>query len=87
MLTFSGHLVSAIAAGFTGIRCVSEIGYVRAAKKGDWVIVFDTSSWTEVGTINTPRVLDVPVPGTHLMQWTESLISHLCETTDALNKS
>lgn len=55
-------------------------------QKGDWIIVFDTSSWIEVGTITTPRVFDVPVPDTRLMQWTENLISHLCEINDTLNR-
>ncbi|MHA3916504.1 hypothetical protein [Halovulum sp. GXIMD14793] len=53
--------------------------------KGDWIILFDTSSWIEVGTRTEPRVFDVPVPAKNLMQWTENLISHLCKTSDALN--
>ncbi|TQV74232.1 hypothetical protein FKG94_16635 [Exilibacterium tricleocarpae] len=52
--------------------------------KGNWNLVFDTSSWIEVGTGTTPRVFDVPVPEKRLYQWTINLIEHLCKTDDAL---
>ena len=31
-------------------------------KKGDWLIVFDTSSWMELGTLGQPRFKDLEVP-------------------------
>ena len=55
--------------------------------KGTWVVVFDTSSWIEVGAGKSARVFDVPVPEKHLFGWTEKLIAHLCETHDALATS
>ena len=53
--------------------------------KGDWKIVFDTSSWIEVSTKQAARIFDVPVPDKYLVQWTENLIRHLCESSDALS--
>jgi hypothetical protein len=53
-------------------------------RKGDWIIVFDTSGWMELGTVTTPRVIDVPVPEDRLVGWTLNLINHLLETNDAL---
>lgn len=51
-------------------------------KKGDWEICFDTSSWIEVSTKNTPRVFDVHVPGEYETDWTVNLIEHLCSMDD-----
>ena len=53
--------------------------------KGDWMVVFDTSSWMEVGTSKTPRVFDVPAPESNRAQWTLNLIVHLCQTDDRIN--
>jgi hypothetical protein len=55
-------------------------------RKGNWIIVFDTSSWLEVGTDKNPRVFDVPVPEDGKAEWTLSLINHLCKTDDELQK-
>ena len=51
-------------------------------RKGEWTIIFDTSHWMEVGTINNPRVFDVPVPGGSETRWTINLIEHLCRSAD-----
>jgi hypothetical protein len=52
--------------------------------KGYWRIVFDTSSWMEVGRVRSPRIFDVPIPETGMEQWTLNLINHLCKTDDDL---
>jgi hypothetical protein len=52
--------------------------------KGSWIIVFDTSSWMMVGTDQTPRVFDVPVPEPSLAAWTVNLIEYLCAIDDKL---
>ena len=49
-------------------------------EKHQWQIVFDTSSWMELGTTTTPRLFDVPVPADgpiNKIQWTINLITHL----------
>jgi|GEM_PF-3024232 len=51
-------------------------------EKGDWRVVYDTSSWLEVGTLQTPRIFDVPVPREGLETWTVNLIEHLCRSND-----
>jgi hypothetical protein len=53
-------------------------------RKGQWEVFFDTSSWIEVSTSNTPRVFDVAVPEPSLEAWTINLIEHLCKTDDEL---
>ena len=53
--------------------------------KKNWMVVFDTSKWIEVGTNKTPRIFDVPVPNENQNQWTLNLIEHLCKTDDELN--
>ena len=53
-------------------------------QKGSWHIIFDTSSWMELGTDSNPRVFDVPVPERWLVPWTLNLINHLLITEDAL---
>ena len=53
-------------------------------RKGSWQVVFDTSSWIEVGTDASPRILDVPVPEPRLHRWCLNLIEHLCATDDQL---
>ena len=64
-------------------------GWVEAGpyrfRKGHWEIVFDSSGWMELGTEQTPRIFDVPVPETgprDLTQWTMNLIAHLFESND-----
>ena len=54
--------------------------------KDDWTVVFDTSNWIEVGSINNPRIFDVPIPNNGLEVWTANLIEHLCSTDDLLRK-
>jgi hypothetical protein len=51
-------------------------------RKGEWALVFDTSSWLEVGTKSNPRVFDVSVPDDHRADWTVNLIEHLCRSED-----
>ena len=58
----------------------SQVSYT----KGAWRLTFDTSSWIEIGTQNTPRIFDVPVPEKHMEEWTINLIEHLCKTDDLL---
>ena len=54
-------------------------------EKGEWRVVFDTSSWMEIGSTKTPRIFDVPVPETRLVTWTVNLIEHLCRCDDVIN--
>jgi hypothetical protein len=54
--------------------------------KDEWIVVFDTSNWIEVGSINSSRIFDVPVPSEGLEVWTANLIEHLCRTDDLLEK-
>ena len=58
----------------------SSVEYI----KGNWVVIFDTGSWMEIGTIKNPRVFDVPVPDESKMQWTLNLIEHLCKTDEKI---
>jgi hypothetical protein len=54
-------------------------------EKGDWIVVFDTSSWLEIGTKNTPRIFDIPAPTDIVSaRWTLKLITHLCQTNDEI---
>lgn len=46
-------------------------------RRGDQRLVFDTSSWIEVGTATNPRIFDVPVPKPDRAGWTINLIEHL----------
>lgn len=55
-------------------------------RKGGWIVIFDTSSWLEVGTDRNPRIFDMPVPENGREQWTLSLIEHLCKTDDEMQK-
>ena len=50
--------------------------------KGDWRVLFDTSSWMIVSTKNNPIVFDVHVPGDYESAWTANLIEHLCRMED-----
>jgi hypothetical protein len=62
--------------GWTDSRPLSDYA------KGNWSIVFDTSSWMIVSTECNPRVFDVPVPGQNESRWTVNLIEHLCRMED-----
>lgn len=50
--------------------------------KGEWQILFDTSSWIIVSTKDNPRVFDVHVPGEYESGWAVNLIEHLCQMED-----
>jgi len=50
--------------------------------KGDWRVLFDTSSWMIVSTKNNPIVFDIHVPGDYESAWTANLIEHLCRMED-----
>ena len=63
-----------------------NVPFVRFTK-GNWSIVFDTSSWMEVGTETNPRVFDVPVPEESLVTWTLNLIEHILKADDALTQA
>ena len=68
------------------VRLLKERGWQELAPfeygQGEWTIVFDTSSWTEVATKNNPRVFDVPVPEDSRGARTINLIEHLCGYAD-----
>ena len=53
-------------------------------RKGDWILIFDTSSWIEIGTISHSRIFDVPLPDSRHEKWCIKLIEHLCTTQDSL---
>lgn len=69
------------AAGWTEVTPFFEYN------KGRWRIVFDTSSWMELGTDTNPRVFDVPVPEKAFVTWTLNLIDHLLKTDDMLARA
>jgi hypothetical protein len=50
-------------------------------KKGDWEVVFDTSSWMVTFSAGK-RLFDVHVPGEYAAGWTANLIENLCTTAD-----
>ena len=62
-----------------------ELQELVSYRKGSWQLLFDTSSWIEVGTESTPRIFDVPVPEPRLEQWCVNLIEHLCTMDDRLH--
>lgn len=68
------------------ISALKDAGWVEQRpivyRKGSWEIFFDTSSWMEIGTEETPRIFDVAVPDARLTKWTINLIEHLCATDD-----
>ena len=71
------------------IAALTNAGWVELQpsvhyRKGTWEIVFDTSSWMEVGTANNARVFDVPVPEHGREQWCLDLIEHLCKSDDRI---
>ena len=54
-------------------------------EKGEWRIVYDTSSWIEIGSIKTPRIFDVPIlRDGNYEEWTINLIEHLCRCDDLI---
>jgi len=55
-------------------------------RKGSWELVFDTSSWMELGTQDNPRVFDGPVPEGDWGRWTIRLIDHLAQAEDELHR-
>lgn len=61
---------------------VKGVIYTKSGRK----IIFDTSSWMEIGTERTEKVFDVPVPSKELEAWSLNLINHLCETDERLNR-
>jgi hypothetical protein len=82
-------LISASSSFGVALRAAgwSEITSNVVYEKGAWRIVFDTSSWMEVGTLHTPRIFDVPVPEPRLESWTLNLIEHLCAKDDQLRQA
>ena len=54
-------------------------------RKKSWFILRDTGSWWMLGTINNPRVFDIPEPQEN-ETWTVNLIEHLCKCDDELNQ-
>ena len=55
-------------------------------RKGSWVILRDTGNWWMLGTINTPRLFDIPELDTYYEVWIVNLIEHLCKSDDELNR-
>jgi hypothetical protein len=51
-------------------------------RKGNWVILRDTSSWWMIGTDKNPRVFDIHEPKEYESKWTANLIEHLCKMED-----
>jgi len=51
-------------------------------QKGEWKVLFDTSSWMIVENKSNPRVFDVHVPNEYESRWTLNLIEHLCRMED-----
>ncbi|QDU11862.1 hypothetical protein V202x_52870 [Gimesia aquarii] len=50
-----------------------------------WQIIFDTSSWIEVGTKNNTRIFDMPVPKSNDYESVLSHIEQVCEADDQLH--
>jgi hypothetical protein len=50
--------------------------------KGDWRIIFDTSTWMVLQTASNPRTFDVAVPDPYRSGWTVNLIEHLARIED-----
>jgi len=51
-------------------------------QKGEWKILFDTSSRMIVENKSNPRVFDVHVPNKYESRWTVDLVEHLCRMED-----
>jgi len=54
-------------------------------RKNNWFMFRDTGTWWMLGTLNTPRLFDIPEPREY-QQWTINLIELLCRNDDELNK-
>ncbi len=61
-----------------------EVHYDSEYRKGNWLIIRDTSHWWMIGTVNNPRVFDVPEPSDYTAPWTVNLIEHLCTLNDKI---
>lgn len=55
--------------------------------KNDWEIVFDTSSWMEIGTKSNSRIADIFVPDSNDYEATIEKIEALCESEDDIHKN
>ncbi len=68
------------------IRLLKKAGWTQIESweyaKGNWRVLFDTSSWMIVSTGSNPRTSDVHVPGGSEAGWTVNLIEHLCKIED-----
>ena len=51
-------------------------------RKGNWVVLRDTSSWWIICTKSNPRVFDIHEPSEYESKWTVNLIEHLCKMED-----
>ena len=72
------------------INILKETGWIEINedweyRKKNWFIIRDTSSWWMVGTINNPRIFDIPEPEKN-EKWAINLIEHLCKCDDELNQ-
>jgi len=64
------------------INALKENGWTEIRKdweyrKKTWIIHRDTGSWWMLGTLNNPRVFDIPEAEEN-EQWTINLMEHLC---------
>jgi hypothetical protein len=50
--------------------------------KGEWQILYDTSTWMILETASNPRTSDVAVPDRYRTGWTVNLIEHLARIED-----
>ena len=50
--------------------------------KNDWVIVFDTNSWMEIGTKRNSRLADIAVPKRRNYKMAVDEIEKLCDSDD-----
>ncbi|TDT74245.1 hypothetical protein BDE40_3033 [Litoreibacter halocynthiae] len=55
-------------------------------RKGEWSVIFDTSSCMELYTRANRRLFDVLVPTSMHTAWTMNLITHLFTADDHLQK-
>jgi hypothetical protein len=68
------------------VRQLRAKGWTETARweytKGDWKVLFDTSSWMIVSTKFNRIAPDVHVSGDYESAWTANLIEHLCRMED-----
>lgn len=64
-----------------------EVSYDWEYRKGEWIILRDTSSWWMIETTSISRVFDFPEPNDHTAPWTVNLIEHLCSLEELKQKS